>query len=546
MKYFTKKLSVLFFLMVLTACGGDSTSENEASSDSPDKTKPVITLVGKDSIEVIKGKSFADPGATAVDNIDGIVNVKVSGIVDTQTVGSYPLIYSAQDKAGNTARKTRHVLVIPVPMVHQVNDTDGLRNALYDSRNNHTSDIIILQEGTYKTSDDGGGTFNFTDIESHNLTIKAASGLQREKVILDGNHEDLVLSHASTHSTHPTLVLEGITIRNGNNSDNGHGAGIYTAHHLRLINSHIIGNNNVFGSNGRGAGVHVRKNAYIERSLINNNRAYSSAGVSVIGFADIFESTISGNIATWVGGGVSAGRLTVRDSTISHNKASSGGGMKSKHDISCENSTISYNQANSAAAISGSPTVINHCEIVGNINNINDKKGVVNAGTSLIIGSIFKDNKGALLSSAPAIIVNNTFNNNDGVSYISGRLINNVFDMGGIDLSTGVSNIYNNYFDTHTLEENNRTVILRDNVQPSDGLLNLDSNLVPTADSVLVNRGLNMQKNEFKELFKAGEKFQVYDDYTIYNRIVKMLQKDYEGKNRIVGGTIDIGANEKQ
>jgi len=44
----------------------------------------------------------------------------------------------------------------------------------------------------------------------------------------------------------------------------------------------------------------------------------------------------------------------------------------------------------------------------------------------------------------------------------------------------------------------------------------------------------------------VGEKFRSSDDETMYDRIVKMLQKDYQGKNRIVGGTIDIGANEKQ
>lgn len=51
-------------------------------------------------------------GATATDNIDGLVTVSTIGAVDTATVGSYTLTYSASDQAGNTSADTKIVHVI--------------------------------------------------------------------------------------------------------------------------------------------------------------------------------------------------------------------------------------------------------------------------------------------------------------------------------------------------------------------------------------------------------------------------------------------------
>lgn len=80
-----------------------------------DTTAPVITLNGAATIELTVGASYTDAGATATDNIDGNVAVTTSGTVNTTTVGSYTLTYTATDRAGNTATKTRTVLVKAAP-----------------------------------------------------------------------------------------------------------------------------------------------------------------------------------------------------------------------------------------------------------------------------------------------------------------------------------------------------------------------------------------------------------------------------------------------
>ncbi|EGW53319.1 beta strand repeat-containing protein [Candidatus Endoriftia persephonae] len=74
---------------------------------------PVITLSGDNPLSVRAGDTFSDPGASAIDNVDGDLSgsISVSGTVDTSTVGSYTLTYTVTDAAGNSATQTRTVNV---------------------------------------------------------------------------------------------------------------------------------------------------------------------------------------------------------------------------------------------------------------------------------------------------------------------------------------------------------------------------------------------------------------------------------------------------
>ena len=76
-----------------------------------DTTKPVITLNGGESITINKGETYNELGATAVDNKDGSVDVAVNGSVDISKIGSYTVTYTAVDRAGNRASKSRLVTV---------------------------------------------------------------------------------------------------------------------------------------------------------------------------------------------------------------------------------------------------------------------------------------------------------------------------------------------------------------------------------------------------------------------------------------------------
>jgi len=80
-----------------------------------DTTPPVITLLGDNPMTLYVDQTFDDPGATAVDNVDGDISgaIVVTGSVNTATAGTYPLLYDVADAAGNQAdTQTRTVNVL--------------------------------------------------------------------------------------------------------------------------------------------------------------------------------------------------------------------------------------------------------------------------------------------------------------------------------------------------------------------------------------------------------------------------------------------------
>src|ERR1035437_5113475 len=76
-----------------------------------DTIAPVITLNGSNPIYVELGGAFSDPGATATDVCAGAVGVIVSGSVNTNSVGTNTLVYTAADGNGNTNTAARTVIV---------------------------------------------------------------------------------------------------------------------------------------------------------------------------------------------------------------------------------------------------------------------------------------------------------------------------------------------------------------------------------------------------------------------------------------------------
>lgn len=72
----------------------------------------MISINGDNPAVVLVGKHYAEQGATALDDKDGIVAVVSSRSVDTAKVGRYPITYTAKDRAGNEAKVQRMVQVI--------------------------------------------------------------------------------------------------------------------------------------------------------------------------------------------------------------------------------------------------------------------------------------------------------------------------------------------------------------------------------------------------------------------------------------------------
>lgn len=83
---------------------------------SPDTEKPVITVDGKDTIEINVNSTFTMPKVTARDNVDGDISDKIKteikkdgkteDKIDTSKAGTYTITYTVEDSAKNVATKT--------------------------------------------------------------------------------------------------------------------------------------------------------------------------------------------------------------------------------------------------------------------------------------------------------------------------------------------------------------------------------------------------------------------------------------------------------
>ena len=107
-------LSFTLYLSLLTACGGGGGGYSVPPTVvTPDTTAPVITLNGEASVQINEGEAYEEQGATAQDNVDGSVDVVVSGEVGSEP-GVYTITYTATDAAGNSSQITREVTVLAV------------------------------------------------------------------------------------------------------------------------------------------------------------------------------------------------------------------------------------------------------------------------------------------------------------------------------------------------------------------------------------------------------------------------------------------------
>lgn len=109
---FRFQIIILLVLVTVVSCGGGGGSSSSNSSSNIDSTPPEITLNGDSDIELEFGSTYVELGASAVDETDGAVNVAVSGVVLTTSVGDYIVTYSATDTSGNSSSITRSVSVI--------------------------------------------------------------------------------------------------------------------------------------------------------------------------------------------------------------------------------------------------------------------------------------------------------------------------------------------------------------------------------------------------------------------------------------------------
>ena len=120
-----------------------------------DTISPVITLVGANTIEHQQGATFADPGVSASDVVDGTIAVTTSGTVGT-AVGPYELTYTATDVAGNTAIATRTVNFVAAPTGEDLTDLVVFDGGSVDATWDRGINAFDAAIGFSECNNDGG------------------------------------------------------------------------------------------------------------------------------------------------------------------------------------------------------------------------------------------------------------------------------------------------------------------------------------------------------------------------------------------------------
>ena len=463
-----------------------------------------------------------------------------------------------------------------------VSTTSQFRQALKKAGQNGENDVIILEKGVYKTSDDGLGTFLYATDEDYNLTIKSTDSLNRSDVILDGDKKDLVLKIHNLQDNIPTTVrLEKFTVQNGK------GNVYFIVDEYAYVSNLYIDKLNIIYSSSKGLyseasednikDTNISYNKYkaiesiaykliIENSIISHN---DSIGIDSLRTLFLINSEVSynkgkgifstskviikdSNITNQRNGGVYANHLSLENCIISNNSTFGTGGGIDASSFLIKNSKINSNYAKKGGGIyawyNGADYIIVNSEIKNNTAT-EDGGGIYVDDTKLflITNSIIQNNRanekgGAIFSSEKINVINNTFINNTAsygdTIYGGGTFINNIFcnEDSGEMYFTIPSTFYNNLINFISFEMGGHENITKKN--------NLDASYVRVDfaedgehvlyDSKTIDSGLNFDNELFEKLYSLEE----------YNKILDYLQTDKVGNFRKANEKVDIGAYE--
>ena len=184
----------------------------------PDTTAPVITLTGSSTININLGATFTNPGATATDDVDGNItsSITAAGSVDTSTAGTYTIVYSVLDTAGNSASVTRTVIIDTIAPVISLTGsstinlytgatfTDPGATATDDVDGNITSSITAA--GLVDTSLAGTYTIEYSVSDSDGNSASVTRSVVVEAIYFEGG-----ICKCPTASVGATEVINGVT-----------------------------------------------------------------------------------------------------------------------------------------------------------------------------------------------------------------------------------------------------------------------------------------------------------------------------------------------
>ena len=192
----------------VTDSGGNPAAQQTRTVNVGDFTAPVITLIGSSNMNVELGSSYTEEGATASDNIDGVLtsSIVTAGSVDPLTVGTYVISYDVVDAAGNNATQVTRIVTVS-------DTTIPIITLLGSATINHEQGTAYSDPGSSATDNtDGDITGNITISGIVDATAAGTYILSYNVSDLAGNNAITVTRTVIVADTIiPVLTLTGST-----------------------------------------------------------------------------------------------------------------------------------------------------------------------------------------------------------------------------------------------------------------------------------------------------------------------------------------------
>jgi hypothetical protein len=161
-----------------------------------DMTAPVVNVTGDNPQTVCLNSTFNDAGATASDTCAGSPTASLTGgSVDTSTLGSYTLTYTATDPSGNSGAATRVVNVIDCGVIISSQPVDAPKQPEGTNVTLSVSATTAVGTLTYQWYENGSSILNATDA-SYNFAAHTnlTTGTNLIYYVLVGNGDTTVQS----------------------------------------------------------------------------------------------------------------------------------------------------------------------------------------------------------------------------------------------------------------------------------------------------------------------------------------------------------------
>ena len=201
------------YVVTYTATDKAGNAANATLTVVVDGKAPVISGVPTETAYInLNDSNFVLPEVTAIDEVNGEVEVTTEGTVDTATEGEYTVTYAATDKAGNTANATFTVVVDGKgPVLSGVTDGEKVYVKLNDSNfvlpevtatDTVDGEVEVTTEGTVEVTTEGEYVVTYKATDSMNNTTTATL-----TVIVDGKAPKADVQYSTTVPT-----KDGVTV----------------------------------------------------------------------------------------------------------------------------------------------------------------------------------------------------------------------------------------------------------------------------------------------------------------------------------------------